>query len=139
MKFGISEDARPQAGYCCRCGAIDLALVYSFAEVLTYPFRIFVTFIHEGGHAIAALLTGNSVESLSIATMRVVKLTPRKAALFLRCSWPAQDTSARWSSARPVGANSQSRRRSRGVSEFSRLDFSTDNYYGLIKRQCPEL
>ncbi len=39
-----------------------------FAEVLTYPFRLFVTFIHEGGHAIAALLTGNAVESLSIAT-----------------------------------------------------------------------
>ena len=39
-----------------------------FAEILTYPFRIFVTFIHEGGHAIAAVLTGNSVESLSIST-----------------------------------------------------------------------
>jgi hypothetical protein len=39
-----------------------------YAEILTYPFRIFVTFIHEGGHAIAALLTGNSVSSLSVAT-----------------------------------------------------------------------
>jgi hypothetical protein len=38
-----------------------------FAEFLTYPFRIFVTFIHEGGHALAALLTGNSVASLSVA------------------------------------------------------------------------
>ena len=38
-----------------------------YAEILTYPFRIFVTFIHEGGHAIAALLTGNSVSSLSVA------------------------------------------------------------------------
>jgi len=35
---------------------------------LAYPFRIFVTFIHEGGHAIAALITGNSVSSLSVAT-----------------------------------------------------------------------
>ena len=39
-----------------------------FAEFLTYPFRIFVTFIHEGGHALAALLTNNSVASLSVAT-----------------------------------------------------------------------
>jgi hypothetical protein len=39
-----------------------------YAEILTYPFRIFVTFIHEGGHALAALLTGNSVASLSVAT-----------------------------------------------------------------------
>jgi hypothetical protein len=38
-----------------------------FAEILSYPFRIFVTFIHEGGHAIAALVTGNSVQSLSVA------------------------------------------------------------------------
>jgi len=38
-----------------------------FAEFLTYPFRIFVTFIHEGGHALAALLTGNSVASLSVS------------------------------------------------------------------------
>ena len=37
-----------------------------FAEVLTYPFRIFVTFIHEGGHALAALLMGHSVQSLSV-------------------------------------------------------------------------
>jgi hypothetical protein len=39
-----------------------------YAEIIAYPFRIFVTFIHEGGHAIAALLTGNSVSSLSVAT-----------------------------------------------------------------------
>jgi len=39
-----------------------------YAEFIAYPFRIFVTFIHEGGHAIAALLTGNSVQSLSVAT-----------------------------------------------------------------------
>jgi hypothetical protein len=38
-----------------------------YAEVLMYPFRIFVTFIHEGGHALAALLTGNSVQSLSVS------------------------------------------------------------------------
>jgi hypothetical protein len=38
-----------------------------YAELLTYPFRIFVTFIHEGGHALAALITGNTVHSLSVA------------------------------------------------------------------------
>jgi hypothetical protein len=69
MKFGISSDARPQASLLLVAATISIVLWFiPFAEILTYPFRIFVTFIHEGGHAIAALLTGNSVESLSIAT-----------------------------------------------------------------------
>lgn len=69
MKLGISSDARPQAAVLLTAAVISIVLWFiPFAEILTYPFRIFVTFIHEGGHAIAAVLTGNSVESLSIAT-----------------------------------------------------------------------
>jgi hypothetical protein len=48
--------------------AISVVLWFiPYVGILNYPFRIFVTFIHEGGHAIAALLTGNSVQSLSVA------------------------------------------------------------------------
>src|SRR6476659_3752065 len=69
MKYGISTDARPQATLLLTAAIISVVLWFiPFAEILTYPFRIFVTFIHEGGHAIAALLTGNTVESLSVAT-----------------------------------------------------------------------
>ncbi|HEY6230017.1 MAG TPA: M50 family metallopeptidase [Pyrinomonadaceae bacterium] len=69
MRYGISSDARPQAALLMTAAVISIVLWFiPFAEILTYPFRIFVTFIHEGGHAIAALLTGNSVQSLSIAT-----------------------------------------------------------------------
>jgi hypothetical protein len=69
MKVGISRDARPQATLLLTAAVLSIILWFiPFAEILTYPFRIFVTFIHEGGHAIAALLTGNSVASLSIAT-----------------------------------------------------------------------
>jgi hypothetical protein len=68
MKLNIHRDARPQAVTLLIAAAISLALWFiPYAEILTYPFRIFVTFIHEGGHAIAALLTGNSVASLSVA------------------------------------------------------------------------
>jgi Peptidase M50B-like len=68
MKYRISRDARPQAKTLLFAALISVALWFiPFAEVLSYPFRIFVTFIHEGGHAIAALLTGNSVQSLSVA------------------------------------------------------------------------
>src|SRR6478609_11136741 len=69
MRVGISKDARPQAAALLIAAALSVVLWFiPFAEVLTYPFRIFVTFIHEGGHALAALITGNSVSSLSVAT-----------------------------------------------------------------------
>jgi len=68
MKINISRDARPQARTLLFAALLTIALWFiPFAEFLTYPFRIFVTFIHEGGHALAALLTGNSVASLSVA------------------------------------------------------------------------
>jgi len=68
MKYKLSNDARPQAVILILAAAISIALWFiPFAEILSYPFRIFVTFIHEGGHALAALATGNSVQSLSVA------------------------------------------------------------------------
>jgi peptidase M50B-like protein len=69
MTFRLSRDARPQAMTLLIAATISIVLSFiPIAEFLTYPFRIFVTFIHEGGHALAALLTGNSVASLSVAT-----------------------------------------------------------------------
>lgn len=38
-----------------------------YAEVVVYPFRIFVTFIHETAHALAALMTGGQVDRIQIA------------------------------------------------------------------------
>src|SRR6187200_737772 len=68
MRLRLSQDARPQAMTLLIAATISIILSFiPFAEFLTYPFRIFVTFIHEGGHALAALLTGNSVASLSVA------------------------------------------------------------------------
>lgn len=68
MKLRLQQDARPQAMTLLVAATISVLLWFiPYAEVLTYPFRIFVTFIHEGGHALAALLTGNSVASLSVS------------------------------------------------------------------------
>src|ERR1044071_1534211 len=68
MKLQIARDARPQARTLLIATAISVALWFiPFAWVLTYPFQLFVTFIHEGGHALAAVLTGNSVRSLSVS------------------------------------------------------------------------
>jgi hypothetical protein len=69
MRYKLAHDARPQAKTLLFAAAISVALWFiPFAEILSYPFRIFVTFIHEGGHALAALMTGNSVLSLSVST-----------------------------------------------------------------------
>ena len=49
--------------------ATAVTLIISFVPlgwVAVYPIRLFITFIHEGGHALAALLTLGSVESLVI-------------------------------------------------------------------------
>ena len=68
MKLQIARDARPQARTLLIATALTFALwLLPYASVLTYPFRLFVTFIHEGGHALAAVLTGNSVRSLSVS------------------------------------------------------------------------
>jgi hypothetical protein len=67
MPIKIANDARPQVRTLLVAVALSVLLWFiPFAEVLTYPFRLFVTFIHEGGHALAAILTGNSVHSLSV-------------------------------------------------------------------------
>ena len=73
MKFKLSNDARPQAVTLLVAALISIALWFiPFAEILSYPFRIFVTFIHEGGHALAALITGNSVRSFGEAGNRAL-------------------------------------------------------------------
>ena len=68
MRYKIAQDARPQVMTLMLATALSIVLWFiPYAEVVTYPFRIFVTFIHEGGHALAALLTGNSVQSLTVS------------------------------------------------------------------------
>ncbi len=50
-------------------GASALSIVLSFipfAGFVVYPFKLFVTFIHEGGHALAALATLGSVDHIAI-------------------------------------------------------------------------
>ncbi len=68
MKFQIARDARPQVTTLLLATALSLFLWFlPYAELLTWPFRIFVTFIHEGGHALAAFVTGNAVHSLTVS------------------------------------------------------------------------
>lgn len=38
-----------------------------YSEILLYPLRLFITFVHESGHAFATLLVGGGVSSLSVS------------------------------------------------------------------------
>jgi hypothetical protein len=49
------------------CSAITVCLWFiPFAGAITYPFRMFVTLIHESGHAVAALLTFGEVRRITL-------------------------------------------------------------------------
>jgi hypothetical protein len=69
MNYRIAEDAKPQLMLLLIATIITIALWFiPLANYLVYPIRLFATFIHEGGHVVAALLTGASVQSLSVAS-----------------------------------------------------------------------
>lgn len=45
--------------------AVSLQFI-PFANILLYPLRLFVTFVHESGHALAAIASGGMVQSLAV-------------------------------------------------------------------------
>lgn len=67
-KYKVAEDAKPQILLLLIATVITIALWFiPYADYLVYPIRLFVTFIHEGSHVLAALLTGGAVESLTVS------------------------------------------------------------------------
>lgn len=67
--YTIAEDAKPQLWLLLFATAITVLLWFlPLGEYIVYPVRLFVTFIHESGHALVSVLTGGSVQSLTIAT-----------------------------------------------------------------------
>jgi hypothetical protein len=68
MRYKLAEDARPQVLLLLLATVLTIVLWFiPYAEYLVYPIRLFVTFIHESSHALAAVLTGGAVQSLSIS------------------------------------------------------------------------
>lgn len=69
MRHRIAEDAKPQLLLLLLASAITLALWWfiPLGDYVVYPVRLFVTFLHESSHALIALLTGGSVQSLTIS------------------------------------------------------------------------
>ncbi len=73
MKYKVAEDSRPQLTLLIVATVISIALwlvsKYFLTSVnyLVYPLQLFATFIHEGSHVLATVLTGNSVQSLTVS------------------------------------------------------------------------
>lgn len=72
MRYRIAENAKPQVVLLAIATAVSVLLwvISWYLPILSYvvyPLQLFATFIHEGGHALAAVLTGTSVQSLTVS------------------------------------------------------------------------
>lgn len=68
MRYKLAEDAKPQLYLLIIATLVTVVLWFiPYADYLVYPIRLFVTFIHEASHALVAVLTGGSVQSLTIS------------------------------------------------------------------------
>ena len=62
-----SPPSRSALGRLLLASALSVVVSFvPFASLLLYPLRLFVTFIHEGSHALAAILTGGQAHQIAV-------------------------------------------------------------------------
>ena len=72
MKYKLADDARPQVKLLIVATLVSIGIwlaswYFPFASYLVYPLQLFATFVHEGSHVLATVMTGGSVQSLTVA------------------------------------------------------------------------
>ncbi|HMJ09058.1 MAG TPA: M50 family metallopeptidase [Pyrinomonadaceae bacterium] len=72
MRYSIADDARPQVKLLIVATIASfvlwlMSMYLPLVGYVVYPLQLFATFIHEGGHVLAAILTGSSVQSLTVS------------------------------------------------------------------------
>lgn len=72
VNYQVAENARPQVSLLLIATAVSVGIwVVSWfvpvAAYVVYPLQLSATFIHESSHALAALITGNTVMSLTVS------------------------------------------------------------------------
>ena len=72
MKFDVAEETKPQVKLLIVATIVSVLLFvasmfFPILGYIAYPLQLFSTFVHEGGHVLGALLTGGSVQSLTVA------------------------------------------------------------------------
>lgn len=71
-KYKLAEEAKPQVKLLVVATVISLLIwaaswYFPFANYIVYPLQLFATFVHEGSHVLATLMTGGSVMSLTVS------------------------------------------------------------------------
>lgn len=72
MNYSVADDARPQLKLLIISILISIGLYmvswfFPLTSYLFYPLQLFATFVHEGSHVLAALITGSQVQSLTVS------------------------------------------------------------------------
>lgn len=71
-KYKLADDAKPQVKLLIVATVISILIwaaswFFPFAHYVVYPLQLFATFVHEGSHVLATLMTGGSVQSLTVS------------------------------------------------------------------------
>ena len=72
MNYKLADDAKPQVKLLLVATLVSVGIwlaswYFPFANYLVYPLQLFATFVHEGSHVLATLMTGGSVQSLTVS------------------------------------------------------------------------
>lgn len=73
MRYKFAEDAKPQVNLLIFATIISVVLwilstwFFPSLNLVLYPLQLFATFVHEGSHVLATVLTGNAVQSLTVS------------------------------------------------------------------------
>src|SRR5580765_7814949 len=73
MRYKVVKEAEPQFKLLLVATIVSVILwiiswYLPIFGLVVYPLQLFATFIHEASHVIATLLTGNSVQSLTVSS-----------------------------------------------------------------------
>lgn len=72
MRYRLADDVKPQLKLLLFATLISIGIwlaswYFPFADYLVYPLQLFATFIHEGSHVLATVMTGGTVQSLTVS------------------------------------------------------------------------
>lgn len=72
MNFKLAEDVKPQVKLLILATIISVVIwlasfYFPLLGYIVYPLQLFATFVHEGSHVLATVMTGGSVQSLTVA------------------------------------------------------------------------